>query len=598
MRVVRRLQAVLLAVPIMLGTSSGVGIAGTDDAAGIGLTPPRLSLVEGGVSFWRPGTATWAPAELNTPLGPGDQLGTAHDGTVELQVASQGFVRGWGDTQFLLARQGADHLQLSVSGGHVAVDLRNFDPGQTVTIETPHAIYTLSIAGYYRTDVTPGYTAFTTRAGRATVTRAARESILVGPGERAIVASVSADVTRERAPAEDAWDAWNRARTDHLVAAASARYVADGVYGASDLDQYGDWRVTGEYGPVWVPAGEGNDWTPYSHGRWINDPAYGWTWVDDAPWGWAPYHYGRWVFVDGVWAWAPGAVAGRWSYAPALVAFLTPPSGRVEINAGVVSWVPLGWREPLVPWWGRRQVRSALPTVYRNAAVRNGVVSVRADDFTRRRVDQARLPRVDVRDRERGREHLDAGPLPHDRHAAPIPSAPTTPRTPAVRQRSAPVSPETVAAPPRTMPIAPEQSLRPSPASPRTAPVTRPPASVSPRTSPAPALSPPVARETSIRQRPDQPRGGERAPRPDLSPSASRRVPALGAIAAPVVPHAPGVAAGAERAASAPHTVRAERAPRAERAAVRDNGGAGRRERQPVAERGDDSHAAREHGRR
>ena len=36
---------------------------------------------------------------------------------------------------------------------------------------------------------------------------------------------------------------------------------------------------------------------------------WGWTWVDDAPWGFAPYHYGRWAQVDDSWAWVPGPVA-------------------------------------------------------------------------------------------------------------------------------------------------------------------------------------------------------------------------------------------------------------------------------------------------
>ena len=64
------------------------------------------------------------------------------------------------------------------------------------------------------------------------------------------------------------------------------------------------------------------------------DPYFGWTWVDSAPWGWAPYHYGRWVFVSGLWAWAPGRVVVRPVYAPALVAFL---GGRVSLSIGVVG---------------------------------------------------------------------------------------------------------------------------------------------------------------------------------------------------------------------------------------------------------------------
>jgi len=63
------------------------------------------------------------------------------------------------------------------------------------------------------------------------------------------------------------------------------------------------------------------DWAPYTTGRWIWDPRFGWSWVDVAPWGWAPYHYGRWVHLGAVWAWAPGPVVVRPVYAPALVAF-------------------------------------------------------------------------------------------------------------------------------------------------------------------------------------------------------------------------------------------------------------------------------------
>jgi hypothetical protein len=448
----------------MLGAASAAG-AGTDDADRIGLTPPRLSLVEGGVSFWRPGTSEWAPAELNTPLASGDQLVTSHAGSIEIQIAPQGFVRGWGDTQLVLTAREADHLRLGVGGGHVALDFRNLD-GQTVTIETPHAIYTLNSAGYYRTDVTPAATTFTTRTGRAAMAGVTGETVLVGPGERITVTSVAPGVTRERAPAPDVWDDWNHARTDHLVAAASARYVAPGVYGASDLDQYGDWRVTDEYGAVWVPVGVTNDWTPYSSGRWITDPAYGWTWVDAAPWGWAPYHYGRWVFVSGAWAWAPGVVSGRWAYAPALVAFLSPPSPRVISGGGPVSWVPLGWREPVVPWWGRHEARRATPSAYRNAAVRNSVVTVRSDDFTRRRVDPARLARIDARDGERWRVRADRGtpPPPRDRRETPSISVPaTSPRAPAAPRSPAPISPRVSRAPAAPMPSPAPMPAPPAP---------------------------------------------------------------------------------------------------------------------------------------
>ena len=53
-----------------------------------------------------------------------------------------------------------------------------------------------------------------------------------------------------------------------------------------------------------LPAG----WAPYSTGHWAWVRPWGWTWVDDAPWGFAPFHYGRWVYHRNTWCWAPGTL--------------------------------------------------------------------------------------------------------------------------------------------------------------------------------------------------------------------------------------------------------------------------------------------------
>ena len=91
----RRLTATLLALSVLLGTVPGVRAAVTSDgqADSIGRTPPRLSYTNGDVSFWRPGAQDWAPAQVNTPLAPGDELYTAHEGNLELQVGGRAFVR-------------------------------------------------------------------------------------------------------------------------------------------------------------------------------------------------------------------------------------------------------------------------------------------------------------------------------------------------------------------------------------------------------------------------------------------------------------------------------------------------------------------------
>jgi uncharacterized protein DUF6600 len=428
----RRFTASLLGLLLVFGASSSARAAappapaaGPDTASTIGRTPPRLSYVDGEVSFWRPGAADWAPAQINTALVPGDETYTGNRGNLELQVGARAFVRGWGDTQLGLVNQEPDFLQLKVTAGHVSLDLRSVEPGHTVEIDTPAAAFTIDAPGYYRVDVSPERTTFITRrSGRATMTPAGGQAVAIAPSEEIVLESAPApSIQSFVAPALDVWDTWNYTRTEELIDSMSARYVPAGVYGVDDLDHYGAWRVVPTYGPVWVPSAVATDWTPYSTGHWVADPYYGWTWVDDAPWGWAPYHHGRWVNVDGYWAWAPGPIVARPVYAPALVAFFGAPGVRVTVGAPFVSWVALGWGEPLVPWWGSERfvghaswagwggprivnnvvinrttvvdVRNV--TVYKNAGVRNAVVAVRADAFGRRAVHEARVTEVDVR---------------------------------------------------------------------------------------------------------------------------------------------------------------------------------------------------------
>jgi hypothetical protein len=426
-------MAAALVALLVVGT---VPAAMAQDAAGAaeeaGLTPPRLSYVEGPVSFWRPGADDWAPAQLNTPLAAGDEFYTAHEGNVELQVGPRAFVRGWGDTQLGLANHEPDHLQVKATTGHVALDLRELEPGRTVELDTPHAAVIVDTPGYYRADVTADRTSLVVRrGGRATVTALDGTPVVVGPDEAVVAQAAPAPaVQRVAAAADDVWDRWNAARTDALVGAASTRYVPADVYGASELDRYGAWRSVTTYGSVWVPAAVPVGWAPYTSGRWIWDPVYGWTWVDTAPWGWAPFHYGRWVFLDGYWAWAPGPRVRRAVYAPALVVFFGSPGVRVGVGAPLVSWCALGWGEPVLPWWGRHGfvgrpwwggwagprhttvVNVTNVTVYRNVRVRNAVVAVDAERFGRRPVHEGRVRQVDVGKLSPVRGQLDVRPAP------------------------------------------------------------------------------------------------------------------------------------------------------------------------------------------
>ena len=154
------------------------------------------------------------------------------------------------------------------------------------------------------------------------------------------------------APRKDGFDDWCQVRDKREDNSVSAKYVAPGVVGAGDLDEYGAWRQTPEYGPVWVPTAVTPGCAPYSSGQWIWQNPWGWTWVDDAPWGFAPFHYGRWVSFGGYWGWAPGPYYARPYYAPALVAWFGGPGFGIGFGfGGGFGWCPLGWGEPFFPWY-------------------------------------------------------------------------------------------------------------------------------------------------------------------------------------------------------------------------------------------------------
>ena len=367
-------------------------------------SPPRIGMVSGTASFWRPGAENWSPAQVNMPLAAGDALYTAAAATLEVQIGPRAYVRMSQNAMLTLLGNEPELQQFKMTSGIAAFDLRSLLAGRSVELDTPSGAFNIDSAGYYRIEITATTTRFIVRrAGEATVTLSDGSSRLIAPSQEAVIeAGNLGNVETYVAPDADAWDEWNYARTDNLIDAISNRYVSPEMYGTDDLDHNGNWRVTPDYGPVWVPDRMAPDWAPYSSGSWVWDPVYAWTWVDTAPWGWAPYHYGRWVNLDGYWAWAPGPRHHHPAYAPALVAFFNA-DGPAQAGFGGpgVGWVALSWGEPVRPWWGRpgfvgkpwwggwagpHVVSNASNMKYRNVSQRNALIAMPERNFGQGRV--------------------------------------------------------------------------------------------------------------------------------------------------------------------------------------------------------------------
>src|SRR6185295_6079633 len=181
------------------------------------VTPPRLSLVDGTVSFWRPGAGDWAPARVNLPLAGGDALYTTGTANLELQVGPRAFVRANGSTMLEVSNLEPDFLALKLSTGQASLDVRELAPGHTLEIDTPSAAFTIEHPGYYRVDAANDSTTFITRrGGRATVMPADGHATAASPNEELVV-SASGPAATFTAPDLDGWDRWNYDRSDHLL---------------------------------------------------------------------------------------------------------------------------------------------------------------------------------------------------------------------------------------------------------------------------------------------------------------------------------------------------------------------------------------------
>jgi len=313
----------------------------------------RISYISGAVSF-RPGSVDdWAAATLNYPLTTGDHVWTDAGARAEVSLGSTAARLG-SYTAFAFLPLDDHTTQLRLSQGSLQLRVRRLDDEDTFEIDTPNGAVSLLRPGVYRLDVDSSgdTTSVSVRQGEAEVT-AAGSAFSVRAGQAAIVAGIdSPSYDLHDAGQPDELEEWAALRDRRRDEATTAHYVSREVIGYEDLDDAGVWHITEAYGPVWRPRSVVVGWAPYRDGHWAWVDPWGWTWIDDAPWGFAPFHYGRWVYIDGGWAWVPGRIVRRPAYAPALVAFVGGPQWSASLSfgrEGGVAWFPLAPDEVYVP---------------------------------------------------------------------------------------------------------------------------------------------------------------------------------------------------------------------------------------------------------
>ncbi len=325
-----------LAITLLLCTSAWGNVADPPERVA------AVTCVDGDVSLRTEGAPHSDQAVLNWPVARGDRVDTGAHARAELSLGIAALHLDE-RTHLIVQELERGTSEVRLTSGTLNVQLRTQAGVEAFKVQIPNSEIWLLEPGSYRiTAADSGTSSIAVKTGKARV-NTGLATYEQQAGESAQIAN-DRTVTIGSALASTAFDEWALARQRGFTGAQATQHVAPGVAGYEALDAYGRWHWERDYGMVWEPARVAESWAPYRFGRWLWKAPWGWTWVDDAPWGFAPSHYGRWVHLRDRWEWLPGPRQIPAVYAPALVAW-EPPSNEPN----VIAWYPLGPGEPFVP---------------------------------------------------------------------------------------------------------------------------------------------------------------------------------------------------------------------------------------------------------
>jgi len=333
-------------------------VDGMDPAGRVG----RIASLSGTVTLSNRQTGESFTVPLNQPLTSGDVLHSEPGARAEIEIGSL-TVRLDAQSELELTQVDDERIRISLNDGRAIVRVATRDTLNDFELSSRDARFLARDTGVYRFDTDARSTVATVYAG-SLQGESGRNAVDVPVGEGAqfwIDDGAQGTAHYRLVPAmDDDFTQWSEARDQQsggpgaVTRANYSRYVSPEMTGAADLDAYGDWSETPEYGAIWLPRRVSPDWAPYRDGRWVWVQPWGWNWVGDEPWGFAPYHYGRWLRYRGTWAWVPGARVVRPVYSPAMVAWVGSSGASLSFSFNTrtgpdVRWFPLAPHEVYVP---------------------------------------------------------------------------------------------------------------------------------------------------------------------------------------------------------------------------------------------------------
>nr|MDQ2995110.1 FecR family protein [Pseudomonadota bacterium] len=315
----------------------------------------RLSKIQGDVAFSPAGENQWYDAILNRPFVNFDSLAINSGGYAQLQLG-QAIICLDENTKITVLNVDNNNAQFQLDNGLFIIKVWRIKNDQNYEIDTPNLAFSITEPGDYEISVTEdGSTTVTVREGRGGIYGENQAYEIVANQSYRFMGTDLDNAESLDIPESRMIEKWCHnlvTRPEKLI---SAKYVPVDVIGIGDLDEYGSWLNVADYGPVWYPKDVSADWAPYQDGQWLWEEPYGWTWVDNRPWGFAPFHYGRWANAENRWFWVPCSRDQEPIYSPALVAFIGGNGFNIGIELGLsssisaVGWFPLGPGDIYIP---------------------------------------------------------------------------------------------------------------------------------------------------------------------------------------------------------------------------------------------------------
>lgn len=299
----------------------------------------RLSDVEGTVQIDRT-AGGFEKAFLNLPMVEGSRLKTGANGRAEVEFEDGSALRLGTDTEleFTHLALGDDGQKIStvkLLSGTAYANLRakkgdqfllNFAEESITIPDAAHFRVVLAHSNRATVAVFKGKVSVAGPAGQFEVAEkhgATIDLVNTGPAKAEPARSDSSQTDSEKTALkkkaafviaknydQEPLDGWDRQQNDYhrrYTTVANSGFSSPYGYGVSDLNYYGNFMMFPGYGLGWQPFFAGANWSPFMDGAWAWYPGAGYMWVSGYPWGWMPYRYGNWNYVPGYgWMWQPG----------------------------------------------------------------------------------------------------------------------------------------------------------------------------------------------------------------------------------------------------------------------------------------------------